>query len=81
MLAWDEVTLDVNDNPVTPDLYNVYVSATGNEGSYVFDGSTNENDYVVSPGDYAFNPVFFKVTAIKNEARDNSNLNTLIKSK
>lgn len=81
MLAWDEVTLDVNDNPVTPDLYNVYVSATGNEGSYVFDGSTDENDYVVSPGDYAFNPVFFKVTAIKNEARDNSNLNTLIKSK
>jgi len=69
MLTWDDVTLDINNNALNPDYYNVYVADTENEASYIIAGTAADNDFSISAEEFPFNPVFFKVTAVKEAAR------------
>lgn len=65
MLEWDEVTLDINNKPLTPDGYNIYACAT-DEGDYVFIGTSNEGYFDILAEAIPFNPAFIKVKAFND---------------
>lgn len=70
-LSWDAVTADVNDNPITPDFYNVYRSDSSPDGGYELIGTTPENNYTFSDILTVIDIAFIKVTAVKETTSPN----------
>ncbi len=66
MLAWDAVTQDTDNNPLTPDYYQIYIAGEVSEEEYEIYQSVTEDFLTIQVQDLSFNPVFFKVTAVKD---------------
>ena len=65
ILAWDNVEFDSNNNPLTPDYYNIYASDTIDSDNYTIIGTATDNFFSIEAEDISFNPAFIKVTAVK----------------
>lgn len=66
VLAWDNVEMDVDNNPLTPDRYIIYNSGT-NGDDYIELGTSEENFFSIAADAINFNPAFIKVTAVKDD--------------